>query len=294
MSTITLEEHPVVSDTYFEPKPLQPTIGAELLGIDLSKPLRDGARDAIKAAILKYRVVFFRDQNLTAEQHELFASRFGPLYAHPGSRRPNNSIAALHQISAADFAKRADDRKAAAAADPDQIWDGYHTDTSWRLVPTWGAVLRAVDLPPIGGDTIWVDANLAYENLSADVKTRLEGLHVTHDYREALNRAGFDYPIVAHPIVRTHRETGQKILWVNYTQRPSIVGLDRAESRELLEIVLRQYKKPEHQVRFSWRPGSIAFWDNRAAVHYAVRNYGDYPRLLERILIADEPQWANL
>jgi taurine dioxygenase len=109
-----------------------------------------------------------------------------------------------------------------------------------------------------------------------------------------LNRAGYDYPIVAHPIVRTHRETGQKILWVNYTQRPSILGLDRAESRELLEIILRQYKKPEHQVRFSWRPGSVAFWDNRAAVHYAVRNYGDYPRLLERILIADEPQWANL
>ena len=122
----------------------------------------------------------------------------------------------------------------------------------------------------------------------------LEGLHVTHDYREALNRAGFDYPIVAHPIVRTHRETGQKILWVNFTQRPNIIGLDRAESRALLEIVLRQYKKPELQVRFSWRPGSIAFWDNRAAVHYAVRNYGDYPRLLERILIADEPLWTDL
>ena len=122
----------------------------------------------------------------------------------------------------------------------------------------------------------------------------LEGLHVTHDYREALNRAGFDYPIVSHPIVRTHRETGQKVLWVNFTQRPTILGLDRAESRELLETILRQYKKPELQVRFSWRPGSIAFWDNRAAVHYAVRNYGDYPRLLERILIADEPQWANL
>jgi alpha-ketoglutarate-dependent sulfate ester dioxygenase len=294
MSTTLLAERASTTHSFFDLKPLQPTIGAELLGIDLSKPLSDEARDAIKAAILQYRVVFFRDQTLDAEQHELFASRFGPLYAHPGSRRPNDNIAALHQISAADFAKRADDRKALQAADPDQIWDGYHTDTSWRLVPAWGAVLRAVDLPPVGGDTIWVNANAAYESLSDDVKARLEGLHVTHDYREALNRAGFDYPIVAHPIVRTHRETGQKILWVNYTQRPTIIGLDRAESRELLEIILRQYKKPEHQVRFSWRPGSIAFWDNRAAVHYAVRNYGDYPRLLERILIADEPQWANL
>ena len=293
-ATAALGERPVVATDYFEINPLQPKIGAELLGIDLSKPLSDGARDAIKAAILKYRVVFFRDQQLNADQHELFASRFGPLYAHPGSRRPHNHIAALHQISAAQFASLAEERKAAASEDPDQIWDGYHTDTSWRLVPTWGAVLRAVDLPPVGGYTIWVDANAAYEGLSDAVKARLEGLHVTHDYRNALNRAGFDYPIVAHPVVRTHRETGQKILWVNYTQRPMIVGLDRAESRELLELILRQYKKPELQVRFSWRPGSIAFWDNRAAVHYAVRNYGDYPRVLERILIADEPQWADL
>jgi taurine dioxygenase len=294
MSVTTLEDRLTAAADYFELRPLQPKIGAELLGIDLKKPLSDGARDAIKAAILKYRVVFFRDQHLDADQHELFASRFGPLYAHPGSRRPHNHTSAIHQIAAADFAARADARKSLAAQDPDQLWDGYHTDTSWRLVPTWGAVLRAVDLPPIGGDTIWVDANAAYEGLSDAVKARLEGLHVTHDYRDALTRAGFDYPIVAHPIVRVHRETGQKILWVNYTQKPAIIGLDRAESRELLEIILRQYKKPELQVRFTWRPGSIAFWDNRAAVHYAVRNYGDYPRVLERILIADEPLWADL
>jgi taurine dioxygenase len=294
MSVATLEERPVATGGYFEVKPLQPKIGAELLGIDLSKPLSDGARDAIKAAILKYRVVFFRDQQIDAEQQELFASRFGPLYAHPSSRRPHNHSHVIHQIAARDFAALADKRKTQVAADPDQIWDGYHTDTSWRLVPAWGAVLRAVDLPEVGGDTIWVDANAAYEGLSDDVKARLEGLHVTHDFRDALIGAGFDYPIVAHPIVRTHRETGQKVLWVNYTQRPTIIGLDRAESRELLEIILRQYKKPEFQVRFSWRPGSIAFWDNRAAVHYAVRNYGDYPRVMERVLIADEPLWADL
>ncbi|WP_322777903.1 TauD/TfdA family dioxygenase [Frankia sp. Cas4] len=105
---------------------------------------------------------------------------------------------------------------------------------------------------------------------------------------------GHDYPIVAHPIVRVHRETGVKILWVNVTQRLSIIGLDRAESRELLTLVIDQYRKPENQVRFSWRPGSIAFWDNRAAVHYAVRNYADSPRLLELIMIADEPLYADL
>ncbi len=114
-----------------------------------------------------------------------------------------------------------------------------------------------------------MDANLAYEGLSAELKERLEGLHVTHDFREALVGAGHDYPVVAHPVVRTHRETGQKILWVNFTQRPQILGVELAESRALLDEVLRQYKRPEFQVRFSWRPDSVAFWDNRGAVHYA-------------------------
>jgi taurine dioxygenase len=117
---------------------------------------------------------------------------------------------------------------------------------------------------------------------------------VSHDFRQALNRAGHDYPIVAHPIVRTHRETGKKVLWVNFTQRPHVIGLDLADARALLNVVLDQYKKPEYQVRFSWRRNSIAFWDNRAAVHYAVRNYGDFPRVLDRILIADERLYTDL
>jgi len=123
-------------------------------------------------------------------------------------------------------------------------------------VPTWGAVLRALHLPEVGGDTIWVDAGAAYDGLSDQVKARLADLHVTHDFRSALQRVGYDYPIVAHPIVKTHRETGKKILWVNFTQRPHIIGLDLAEGREILSIVLTQYQKPEYQVRFAWRPNS--------------------------------------
>ena len=268
-------------------KPLEPTIGAEISGVDLSQPISDAVRDEIKAALLEYKVVFFRDQELTPDQHAAFAARFGPLYTHPNTKRDAN-IVHIHKIAATDFAKYE------RTKDPTTVEAGYHTDTSWRLVPTWGAVLRAVNLPEVGGDTIWVDAGAAYEGLSDALKARLEGLHVTHDFREALTRAGFDYPIVAHPIVRTHRETGKKILWVNFTQRPHIIGLDLADGREILNQILDAYRKPEHQVRFSWRPGSIAFWDNRAAVHYAVRNYGDFPRLLDRVLIADEPQYADL
>jgi alpha-ketoglutarate-dependent sulfate ester dioxygenase len=272
-------------------RPLQPTIGAEISGVDLRDPLSDAQRDQIRRTILEYKVVFFRDQDLDRDQHADFARQFGPLYTHPStSKSYAGKVPAIHDIKALDeerYAKYFAKQRA-------EGWDAYHSDTSWRLVPTWGAVLRAVNLPDVGGDTIWVDAGLAYEGLPEDVKQQLEDLHVTHDYRDALISSGHDYPIVAHPIVRTHRETGKKILWVNFSQHPWIVGFDQADSRELLSIVHDQYRKPEYQVRFSWRPGSIAFWDNRAAVHYAVRNYGEFPRLLERILIADDPQYADL
>jgi taurine dioxygenase len=272
--------------------PLQPTIGAEISGVDLRQPLSDAARDEIKQAILKYKVVFFRDQQLNHQQHAAFARHFGPLYTPPYAKPdPVDGVTPLHQISASEFQKR---EKEYLEEFKDEIQEFYHTDTSWRLVPTWGAVLRAVDLPPVGGDTIWVDAGLAYRALPDAVKARLENAFVTHDFRRALLKTGHDYPIVSHPVVRTHRETGEKILWVNFSQHPKILGLDHAENQELLKLIVAQYARPEHQVRFAWRPGSVAFWDNRAAVHYAVRNYGDYPRLLERILIADEKLWTDL
>jgi len=267
-------------------RPVQPTIGAEIEGIDLSKKLTAEQRDAIRAAVIKHKVVFFRDQVLDNDQHAAFAAEFGPLYTHPSTQRDQN-ISAVHAIAARnDYAERYQQDV--------QPGDAYHTDTSWRLVPTWGAVLRDIDLPEAGGDTQWVDAKLAYEGLSEAVKERLEGRFVTHNFQEELRGAGHEYPLVAHPVVRTHRETGQKILWVNFSQKPQILGVELAESRELLAEILRQYKRPELQARFAWRPGTVAFWDNRATVHYAVKNYGDYPRKLHRILIADEPLYADL
>ncbi|WP_179562360.1 TauD/TfdA family dioxygenase [Sphingomonas sp. R3G8C] len=267
---------------------LQPTIGAEVSGIDLSAPITPLQREAIRAAVLRYKVIFFRDQVLTDAQQAAFAGQFGPLYTHPTTRH-NAGITPIHAIAAEDL-KHAGDRY----LDHLDKGEAYHTDTSWRLVPTWGAVLRDVRLPEVGGDTIWVDAHLAWKSLPEALQARLEGLHVTHNFLGALKAVGHEYPIVAHPVVRTHRETGEKILWVNFSQQPQILGVELAESRELLAQILQQYKRPELQVRFSWRPNSVAFWDNRAAVHYAVRNYGDFPRELHRVLIADEPLWSDL
>ena len=270
-------------------QPLQPTIGAEISGVDLRSPLSPELRDRIKAALLNYKVVFFRDQHLNRDQQIAFAQQFGPTYTPPyAAAKPVNGAPGLHLIAAT---KELNER---LAAQKSEFWRGFHSDTNWRLVPSWGAVLRAVDLPPVGGDTIWVDAGLAYSELPDNVKARLEGLHATVDFRDALRETGNEYPIVAHPVVRTHRETGQKILWVDLGKKPHLIGLDLAEEQELLKLVADQYARPEYQVRFSWRPGSVAFWDNRAAVHYAVRNYGDYPRVLERVLIADEPLWRDL
>jgi taurine dioxygenase len=275
-------------------RPLQPTIGAEIGGVDLRSPLPEAVRDAIRAAVIKYKVVFFRDQPITREQQSAFAREFGPLYTHPTTRRPEEAVLpAVHHIVPIDRLSP-EDSTVRYGTNNDQLRDGYHTDTSWRLVPAWGAVLRPIHLPEVGGDTIWVDAHLAYQGLPESVKVRLDGLHVTHDFRHSLLKAGHDYPVVAHKVIRTHRETDQHILWVNFTQKPNIIGLDRAENAELLTIILDQYRRPENQVRFSWRPGSLAFWDNRSTVHYAVRNYGDFPRLMERVLIADEPQYADL
>lgn len=302
MSAVSQLERPSADSITVQP--LQPTIGAEISGIDLRYPLSTEVRDEIKATLLKYKVVFFRDQFINRQQQVAFARSFGEIYTPPYSAvEPIEDAPGLHLIAArsAKLKRNGEPKEEKnVAAEPERLRNAggfgtaYHSDTSWRLVPSWGAVLRAVNLPPAGGDTIWVDAGLAYQGLSAEVKARLEGLFSAADFRDAILATGNDYPIVAHPIVRTHRETGEKILWVDFSKKPHILGLDLAEGRELLKIIHDQYARPEYQVRFEWRPGSIAFWDNRAAVHTGVRNYGDFPRVLERVLIADERLWADL
>jgi alpha-ketoglutarate-dependent taurine dioxygenase len=204
-ASVTRLEQP--SSGSLKVQPLQPTIGAEISGIDLRSSLPTELRDQIKATLLKYKVLFFRDQHINRDQQIAFAEQFGPTYTPPyAAAKPVSGAPGLHLIAAT---KELNDR---LAAQKTEFWRGFHSDTNWRLVPSWGAVLRAVDLPAIGGDTIWVDAGLAYEGLADDVKTRLEGLYATVDFREELLKTGHDYPIVAHPVVRTHRETGKKIL----------------------------------------------------------------------------------
>jgi alpha-ketoglutarate-dependent taurine dioxygenase len=255
---------------------LEPTVGAEIAGIDLRRPLTPALRDELRQLLLTHKVLFFRDQAINTEQQIAFAKEFGELYVHPTTQQNDPTRPQAHLIEAQDERKLYGPR----------ISGRWHTDTSWLLQPTLGAVLRAVDLPEVGGDTLWADAGAVYRALPDELRAEIDHLHVVHDFKKSLDKVGYDYPILAHPLVRTHPETGEDGLFINFSQNPSVIGWTPQQSKQLIDRLLLEFNKPEHQVRFKWRPGSVAFWDNRSTLHYPVYNYGDYPRRMERVLIA--------
>ncbi|SDI41695.1 taurine dioxygenase [Pseudomonas flavescens] len=258
--------------------PLEPTVGAEISGIDLSKPLNARQRDEIHGLLLRHKVIFFRDQHISSEQQIAFASQFGELYVHPTTRQEDRNKPQAHLILASQ----------AKEAYGDARKGRWHTDTSWMLKPTWGAVLRAVALPELGGDTVWADAGLVYRGLSDELKARIDNLYVTHNFKSSLDRVGYSYPILAHPLVRTHPQTGEDALFINFSMSPQVIGWSVEDSRALVAELLREVGNPEYQLRFKWTPGTVAFWDNRALLHYPVYNYGDVDRVMERVLITDD------
>lgn len=253
---------------------LTPVIGAEVSGVDLGQPLDRAVRDELYALLLRHKALFFRDQDISRDQQLDFAKNFGELYAHPSGGLQSHRI--IQPIAAEDF-KKYDVRE-----------NHWHTDTSWRLNPVLGAVLRAEHIPEVGGDTIWANGGSILRGLSDELRAKIDILYVVHDFQSALAKAGEIYPLVSHPAVRTHPETGEDIFWINFSLKPRFVDLDRAESDALLSELYEEVKKPEHSVRFRWRKNSVAFWDNRAGIHYAVRDYGDFPREMHRVLIASD------
>lgn len=257
---------------------LEPTLGAEISGVDLSKPLSPSQRDDIHALLLKHKVIFFRDQHISSEQQIAFAGQFGELYVHPTTRQEDRSKPQAHLILASEAKDIYGDARKGR----------WHTDTSWMLKPTYGAVLRAVSLPEVGGDTVWADSGQVYRGLSAELKARIDTLSVTHNFKSSLDKVGYDYPILAHPLVRTHPETGEDALFINFSMSPQVIGWSVEDSRALVAQLLKEFSNPEYHVRFKWTPGTVAFWDNRALLHYPVYNYGDFERVMERVLIADD------
>jgi taurine dioxygenase len=278
----TYDESERLPYRHIKPEPLSPTVGAEIGGVSLAQPVDDETFEELHRALLEYKVIFFRDQDITPEQHVAFARRFGELEVHPfvPHRDGHPEVMVL--------------KKNAHIGGYENVW---HSDVTWRLAPSLGSVLLAREVPAVGGDTLFCDMYAAYEGLDDEVRASLEGLRAVHDFtrtfgifldKDELAKKQKEYPPAEHPVVRTHPETGRKGLYVNAAFTSHIVGLERAESERLLDLLYRQAAVPEYQCRFRWRPYSIAFWDNRAVQHYASSDYYPQRRLMERVTIVGD------
>lgn len=268
--------------------PSGPVLGAELSGVDVSDPIPHALAQTLRALLLRHKVLFFRDLDLSHDQHLALARIWGEMEGHPVIQHVPGYPQILDIRGAEGRVVDADsDRRFRAL-------DKWHSDVTFRAAPSMGAVLRARELPAIGGDTLWADAAAAYDGLSEDVKQRIAGRTATHDLlfdfgdridpaRRAAMAAAF--PPQHHPIVRTHPETGARVLFVNASFTSRIDGLEDAEGATLLAHLLDQFKVPEYHVRFTWSPNAVAIWDNRATQHYPVADYWPARRRMERVTI---------
>ena len=264
-------------------------IGAELSGVNLGDASRDdGLFAEIKALLLKHKVLFLRDQDISRAEHVAFARRFGELEDHPvaGSDPEHPGLVRIYK---------------SPDAPNDRYENAWHTDATWREVPPMGCVLRCVECPPVGGDTMWANMALAYEKLPEDVKQRIAGLRARHSIEASFGAAmpiekrlalKAQFPDAEHPVVRTHPETGEKVLFVNafathftnfHTPEHVRYGQDFSMGgSDLLRYLVSQAYIPEYQVRWRWKPNSVAIWDNRSTQHYAVMDYPPCHRKMER------------
>jgi len=255
------------------------TLGAEVQGVRLHAELPDEVISEIRRAWLDYKVLTFRDQPLTAADHVGFARRFGELEVHPflaGSADHPELVRFEKGVEAGGFE------------------NGWHHDVTWRACPSMGAMLRAVQVPRTGGDTLFADMAAAYDGLDDAVKERIDGLRAVHDYSLAFGSFVADdkkaemreqYPVVEHPVVRTHPETGRKLLFVNAYFTSHIVDMDPDESTALLIELIGRAAVVEYQYRVGWEPDQLVFWDNRIVQHYAASDYFPDVRVMERASI---------
>jgi taurine dioxygenase len=271
--------------------PSTPTIGAEISGIDLDRPLGTIDAEIVREAWLTYKVIFFRDQDIGHESHLRLGRLFGELEGHPVIPHVDGHphILVIRGVEGVT--------PTAETIEGFKAYNKWHTDVTFRARPSIASVLRMRTMPALGGDTIWADAAAAYRGLPQAVRDRIDTLDAEHDIihsfggrvseekREQLAR---DFPAVRHPVVRTHPETGERILYVNHTFTSRILGIPEDESSALLRLLFDRIKVPEYQVRFRWTPNAIGIWDNRSTQHYAVGDYWPVERVLERVTVSGD------
>ena len=271
--------------------PLTTNIGAEIRGLTLAQAVDDAAAmAAVEQAFADHLVLFFRDQrDLTPDTHVRFAAHFGPIEEHGYTTTdPDNPDVTVIDVT-----------------NPVGLGtDAWHSDSSGKETPALGAVLRAVQLPPVGGDTCWASMYAAYEGLSPHMQRFVDDLTAVHDFARPLEgamRAGYKPPTtieevraknppMEHPVARTHPVTGRKGIYVNGNYTTRICQLTEAESNQVLSILFEHIQRPEFQVRFHWEPNSVAFWDNRCVQHHAMFDYFPHRRYGHRVTVCgDKP-----
>ena len=278
-------------------EPLTCAIGAELGNVHLGIASRTPEIVAeIRSLLLKHRVLFFRDQDITRSEHVAFARHFGELEDHPvvGSDPEHPGLVCIY--TSPDVPN-------------DRYENAWHADATWRQAPPFGCVLRCVEAPPVGGDTMWTNMALAYERLPDHVKEQIAGLRARHSIEATFGAAmpiekrlalKAQFPDAEHPVVRTHPDTGEKVLFVNaftthftnfHTPGRVRYGQDYTQGAyQLLQYLISQAHVPEYQVRWRWKPNSVAIWDNRSTQHYAVMDYPPCHRKMERAgIVGDIP-----
>jgi taurine dioxygenase len=260
----------------FEVKSMTPTIGGEVVGLDLSKPMSDETFEQLHAAFLDRKALFFRNQDITLDQHKDFGRRFGELHVHPASNPYKADGVAHPEI----LFLHADENTTRTAGDT------WHSDVSCDPEPPMASILRLVKIPPSGGDTLFACMCAAYDALSEPMKRYLGELTATHDgtwnYSDRAKRKDAViknrvYPCNTHPIVRTHPETGEKALFVNTAFTSHINDVSRQESDAVLSFLYQHVSSAAFQCRFKWTENAIAMWDNRNTLHHAMWDY--YPNV---------------
>ncbi|MFF3906299.1 TauD/TfdA dioxygenase family protein [Streptomyces sp. NPDC001848] len=291
------------SGTEVEVRPVAGHIGAEITGVDLAGDLPDAAVSAIRSAVLRWKVVFFRDQKLDHAAHIALARRFGEpvVPARRGSASPPDFPEVETTADRLELGGRYGmDHDEWLRRRRHSLLRGWHCDHGARVDPPAATILRAESVPPYGGDTHWSNLAAAHAGLSEPVRRFVDGLRVEHrlgvGYQprpgdDAYLRHLLDHQVATeHPLVRVHPETGERLLFVNGYYVEQILGLSRAESAHILQMLLEQATRPEYTVRFRWEAGSVAFWDNRATVHLAPSDLvtPEHPRIMHRVMLAGD------
>ncbi|QSJ17913.1 TauD/TfdA family dioxygenase [Nostoc sp. UHCC 0702] len=282
-----------MSYKHIEVKPTSGFTGAEISGVDLSRPLEDDVVKEIRQALLKWKVVFFRNQNIDHAAQIAFTSRFGEVtYAHPHEDEPIEGFSEILPIDRSRYERRNGLRRSSYES-------RWHTDVTAVVNPPAASILRAVNVPSIGGDTQWTNLVAAYEGLSAPLRALADGLKAEHRFNARLNlpsnsklvqRIAANPLVSIHPVVRVHPETGERALYVNPGFTSHILDVSRQESDLLLELFFNQITKPAYTTRFRWNNGDIAFWDNRATAHLAPQDldHVEVERVLYRTTITGD------